>query len=366
MPLHPDFDQVYGGYTSDHAHQIVSMAFSGLTKHRAIVIKGASWNTLNRCHNRDECHGRLKYSNNPSNTSETPDQYHSRKLEQINQIVSLIEKQKLDYFFLQEVDWILPPNTDEKRAIRKELADKLEKIGWAMTKTTAKDGVKQTPLVTLYNKRKLTLLNFPKQCGVLPVTDSDRTTFQGFSQLFSLAGHEGVCVRLVNLHLVYGVKNNDALRDMLKSVADAKSILIMGGDTNYPFQRHTTNFACADDAAFTDWHKAVDSRKKGYDAFFAAGGEGVTLDYSGSTEFTVSEDGSSVTNAPRQHTIGYSALDGNIYFAGDEHTSATTSPVTPARQMPNVGQGSAPIVITRTDGTPMTFDLSSHSIKKSK
>lgn len=360
MPLHPDFDRAYGGYTSDHAHQIATMAISGVTKHRAIEIKGASWNTLNKCHNRDECHGHIKYSNNPTNTSETPEQYLSRKLKQIDEIVSLIETQKLDYFFLQEVDWILPPNTEEKREIRQYLTNKLEKIGWGMTKTTAsqsaKEGAKQTPLVTLYNKSKFTLLNFSKPSGVLPFTDTERTTFHGFSQHFGLVGHEGVCVRLVNLHLAYGVNNSYLLKQMLQSVADEKSILIMGGDTNYPFQRHATNFSCADDGCLTDRHKALDSRKKGYDAFFAAGGKGVTLDYTGSTEFTVSEDGSSVTHALRQQTIRFSARNGNIYFAGDEHTSATASPVISSRQMPRVVQESAPIQIKHQDGSRFSFN----------
>lgn len=229
--------------TSDHTYQGIEAQLLDSKNKVLCSIQGNTWNLMNFAIskiNNTEYFGK-PYKNNPWDFTESIDEYFARKQMQMDKILDLIIKdEKLDFFFLQEVDIFTVPTTLYQIGMhqappvdREEIKTRYEEMNrvftkalqdlhWGILKTTKpQPGQSVTPLVTLYCEERL------KPAQQVSVFDG-----VGFSCEF-IHKKSNRKVNLVNLHLKYEGIYGVLLPEYQMNEVNANHFTIMGGDTNH-------------------------------------------------------------------------------------------------------------------------------------
>lgn len=269
-----NFEQL--GYTSDHVRIDIKAKINGL------IWRGFTWNLQCYCLSKKD--HPLKFSNNPFNCTETQYQYERRKMQQIDEIISLCTKMEYDFGFLQEVDFCFSNLSNKEKTIpwltgsfnklRNYFAEELERINYQFITYSDKE------LVTIYNTKRLTYL---LRRSMLPYRDTNRLFVCVFGD-----NNSGNIITLGNIHGDYNADYSESIPSLLDKFRKDKSCLIIGGDMNHPPGYNTSRLLVPNENDptnfLTNYSKAKrkfvevqlnDSRcnlAKAYDGFFVSYG----------------------------------------------------------------------------------------------
>lgn len=227
-----------GLFGSDHAIQGIKVE----DKYSSIQLYGLTHNMLDKCYDGAHCPiPGQSFSNNPFDIMESDDCYLTRKENQLNQYLYLIDNAienntPIDFFFLQEVDIFAKSLSSEFETRQNQIVDNffsaLDERGWGYEKTLPNDNCK--PLVTLYNNQTLN----PWHCN-FHIKDSRNNKNTAFEVLFEHIPTNRM-VALINMHLDYA-RDESMLSQEISDIlsmhsenSDNDVLAIAGGDCNHP------------------------------------------------------------------------------------------------------------------------------------
>lgn len=244
LALNPHINTRLSGHTSDHAYRLFSVDFKPDAAEDGpphFALKLGTWNLMMYARGPGVSRS---HANNPLLVDEDDMEYIARKIFQFEELFTLLEKNRLDCFFLQEADFMFETPRDslwlhcEKQNLQKYFLESLSKLGFGClitsTKTVGDAGLHlQQPLMTLY---RLATLNYS---GAAPVGAflkqhangaQYRACMHGFSHVATKQG-----VLLVNAHLDYmtDYSVDNAINRLLSAQASKGLFTLMAGDANH-------------------------------------------------------------------------------------------------------------------------------------
>jgi hypothetical protein len=222
---------------SDHAYQSIIIDVMDPQNHAPIyAISTGTWNLQDCCHSKAK-HKSQAFHNNPFDYDEPEDTFYKRKIAQILKLEIKIRAGD-DIIFLQEVDFLTSAGIARNPGIFEFFCDMLRRNDYALVigqSRPPRDVRFQQPLATIYNRKRLALLQYDTDHDFRSVFKSDKYQFRGMETAFrilDLGPLHGKTLMATNLHLKFGVDYRKDIEDYQQYMEGLDVLHVMGGDTN--------------------------------------------------------------------------------------------------------------------------------------